>query len=183
MYNAGFRSWNITSPTTTSSRARSRSSTSKSFSASFPAKRPRPRSSGRLQGRAHLILLASAPLPDDPGSVVPVSFKVAHEIKRRRDRAQARRPGRAAARSRAFRRPPGALHLDRRHPARLARPGAFPRPHRAAGALGDRAGLRRDRRQDEEPVLRDARHARPPAVRGREVRAQRRPTTPSRRST
>ena len=34
----------------------------------------------RLKGRAHLILLASAPLPDDPGSVVPVSFKVAHEI-------------------------------------------------------------------------------------------------------
>ena len=34
----------------------------------------------RLNGRAHLILLANAPLPDDPGSVVPVSFKVAHEI-------------------------------------------------------------------------------------------------------
>jgi hypothetical protein len=35
----------------------------------------------RLQGRAHLILLATAPLPDDPaGTVVPVSFKVAHEI-------------------------------------------------------------------------------------------------------
>jgi hypothetical protein len=35
----------------------------------------------RLKGRAHLILLANAPLPDDPGSVVPVSFKVAHEIR------------------------------------------------------------------------------------------------------
>jgi GNAT superfamily N-acetyltransferase len=36
----------------------------------------------RLQGRAHLILLATAPLPDDPrGAVVPVSFKVAHEIR------------------------------------------------------------------------------------------------------
>jgi len=34
----------------------------------------------RLKDRAHLILLASAPLPDDPGAVVPVSFKVAHEI-------------------------------------------------------------------------------------------------------
>ena len=34
----------------------------------------------RLRGRPHLILLASAPLPDDPGTVVPVSFKVAHEI-------------------------------------------------------------------------------------------------------
>ena len=35
----------------------------------------------RLNGRAHLILLATAPLPDDPGMVVPVSFKVAHEIR------------------------------------------------------------------------------------------------------
>src|SRR6185295_12244926 len=35
-------------------------------------------------------------------------------------------------------------------------------------------GLRRNRRQDEEQVLRHARDARPPAVRGREVRAQRR---------
>jgi hypothetical protein len=34
----------------------------------------------RLKDRAHLILLASAPLPDDAGTVVPVSFKVAHEI-------------------------------------------------------------------------------------------------------
>ena len=35
----------------------------------------------RLIGRAHLILLANAPLPDNPGTVVPVSFKVAHEIR------------------------------------------------------------------------------------------------------
>jgi hypothetical protein len=35
----------------------------------------------RLGGRAHLILLANAPLPDDPGTVVPVSYKVAHEIR------------------------------------------------------------------------------------------------------
>jgi GNAT superfamily N-acetyltransferase len=35
----------------------------------------------RLERRAHIILLATAPLPDDPGSVVPVSFKVAHEIR------------------------------------------------------------------------------------------------------
>ena len=34
----------------------------------------------RLSGRAHLILLANASLPDDPATVVPVSFKVAHEI-------------------------------------------------------------------------------------------------------
>jgi hypothetical protein len=35
----------------------------------------------RLNGRAHLILLATAPLSDDRGTVVPVSFKVAHEIR------------------------------------------------------------------------------------------------------
>jgi GNAT superfamily N-acetyltransferase len=36
---------------------------------------------GRLQNRDHLILMATAPLADDPGSVVPVSYKVAHEIR------------------------------------------------------------------------------------------------------
>jgi len=36
---------------------------------------------GRLQNRDHLILMAMAPLPDDPGTVVPVSYKVAHEIR------------------------------------------------------------------------------------------------------
>jgi len=36
---------------------------------------------GRLENRDHLILMAMAPLPDDPGSVVPVSYKVAHEIR------------------------------------------------------------------------------------------------------
>ena len=35
----------------------------------------------RLNGRSYLILLATAPLSDDPGTVVPVSFKVAHEIR------------------------------------------------------------------------------------------------------
>lgn len=36
---------------------------------------------GRLKNRDHLILMAMAPLPDDPGTVVPVSYKVAHEIR------------------------------------------------------------------------------------------------------
>ena len=47
----------------------------------FPRKKTAAEIVRRLQGRAHLILLANAPLPDDPGTVVPVSFKVAHEIK------------------------------------------------------------------------------------------------------
>jgi GNAT superfamily N-acetyltransferase len=46
----------------------------------FPRKKTAAEIIRRLQGRAHLILLANAPLPDDPGTVTPVSFKVAHEI-------------------------------------------------------------------------------------------------------
>src|SRR5436190_1799853 len=51
------------------------------FFGEFPRKKTATEIVHRLNGRAHLILLANAPLPDDPGSVVPVSFKVAHEIK------------------------------------------------------------------------------------------------------
>src|SRR5881409_4236238 len=50
------------------------------FFGEFPRKKTAAEIVRRLEGRAHLILLANAPLPDDPGSVVPVSFKVAHEI-------------------------------------------------------------------------------------------------------
>ena len=46
----------------------------------FPRKKTAPEIIRRLQGRSHLILMANAALPDDLGSVVPVSFKVAHEI-------------------------------------------------------------------------------------------------------
>lgn len=36
----------------------------------------------RLSGREHQILMAEAPLPDDPGGArVPVSYKVAHELR------------------------------------------------------------------------------------------------------
>ena len=95
------------------------------FFGEFPRKKTAAEIVRRLEGRAHLILLATAPLPDDPGTVVPVSFKVAHEITHRRDRAEARRSRPPAARLRAVRRPARALHLDRRHAARLARPGHF----------------------------------------------------------
>src|SRR5713101_8376138 len=46
----------------------------------FPRKKTAAEIMHRLQGRSHLILLANASLLDDPGTVVPVSFKVAHEI-------------------------------------------------------------------------------------------------------
>ena len=51
------------------------------FFGEFPRKKTASEIVRRLQGRSHLILLATAPLPDDRRTVVPVSFKVAHEIK------------------------------------------------------------------------------------------------------
>jgi GNAT superfamily N-acetyltransferase len=50
------------------------------FFGEFPRKKTAAEIVRRLQDRSHLILLASAPLPDDPATVVPVSFKVSHEI-------------------------------------------------------------------------------------------------------
>jgi hypothetical protein len=35
----------------------------------------------RLRDRDHIILMAEAPLPDDPGMLVPVSYKVGHEVR------------------------------------------------------------------------------------------------------
>jgi hypothetical protein len=35
----------------------------------------------RLSDRDHQILMAEAPLPEDPSNLVPVSFKVAHELR------------------------------------------------------------------------------------------------------
>lgn len=35
----------------------------------------------RLRDREFLILMAEAPLPDDPGVVVPVSYKIVHELR------------------------------------------------------------------------------------------------------
>ena len=36
----------------------------------------------RLGNRDHQILMAEAPLPDDPATVVPVAYKVSHELRR-----------------------------------------------------------------------------------------------------
>ena len=51
------------------------------FFGEFPRKKTAAEIVRRLDGRGHLILLAMAPLPDDPSTVLPVSFKVAHEIR------------------------------------------------------------------------------------------------------
>jgi GNAT superfamily N-acetyltransferase len=47
----------------------------------FPRKKLASEVVQRLQSRDHQILMAEAPLPEDPGTVVPVSFKVAHELR------------------------------------------------------------------------------------------------------
>ncbi len=47
----------------------------------FPRKKTATEIMDRLRHREFLILIAEAPLPDDPGMVAPVSFKVVHEIR------------------------------------------------------------------------------------------------------
>ena len=47
----------------------------------FPRRKTSAEVIGRLDGRDHQILMAEAPLPDDPSTVVPVSYKVAHELR------------------------------------------------------------------------------------------------------
>ena len=47
----------------------------------FPRKKTAAEVMQRLDDRDHQILMAEASLPDDPGTVVPVSFKVAHELR------------------------------------------------------------------------------------------------------
>ena len=50
------------------------------FFLDFPRKKTAAEVIDRLSDRDHQILMAEAPLSSDPGTVVPVSFKVAHEI-------------------------------------------------------------------------------------------------------
>ena len=47
----------------------------------FPRKKTAAEVMARLQGREYLILMAEAPLPDDPGVIVPVAYKVVHEVR------------------------------------------------------------------------------------------------------
>ncbi len=51
------------------------------FFGEFPRRKTAAEIMARLEGRDHLILMATAPLADDPGAAVPVSYKVAHEIR------------------------------------------------------------------------------------------------------
>ena len=49
----------------------------------FPRKKTAQEVITRLRDRESLILMAEAPLPDDPGLIVPVSYKIVHEIRTR----------------------------------------------------------------------------------------------------
>jgi GNAT superfamily N-acetyltransferase len=49
----------------------------------FPRKKTAAEITARLRDREYLILIAEAPLPDDPGMVAPVAFKSVHEIRAR----------------------------------------------------------------------------------------------------
>jgi hypothetical protein len=51
------------------------------FFLDFPRKKSAAEVVKRLSDRDHQILMAEASLPDDPSTIVPVSFKVAHELK------------------------------------------------------------------------------------------------------
>jgi hypothetical protein len=53
------------------------------FFLDFPRKKTAAEVVQRLRDRDHQILMAEAPLPDDPATIVPVSFKVAHELRAR----------------------------------------------------------------------------------------------------
>ena len=47
----------------------------------FPRRKTAAEIMNRLRDRESLILMAEAPLPDDPGMLVPVSYKVVHEVR------------------------------------------------------------------------------------------------------
>jgi GNAT superfamily N-acetyltransferase len=47
----------------------------------FPRKKTAQEIINRLKEREFLILMAEAPLPDDPATIVPVAYKIVHEIR------------------------------------------------------------------------------------------------------
>jgi hypothetical protein len=55
------------------------------FFSEFPERKTAAEIMARLDGREYQILIAEAPLPDDPSTVVPVSYKVSHELREHED--------------------------------------------------------------------------------------------------
>jgi hypothetical protein len=60
------------------------------FFGEFPRRKTAAEIIHRLRDRESLILMAEAPLPDDPGMRVPVSYKVVHELKANEQEAKLR---------------------------------------------------------------------------------------------
>jgi hypothetical protein len=58
------------------------------FFGEFPRKKTAQEIVKRLKDREFLILIAEAPLPDDPGMIAPVAFKVVHELKQHENEAK-----------------------------------------------------------------------------------------------
>ena len=81
------------------------------FFLDFPRKKTAAEVVRRLGNRDHQILMAEAPLPDDPSAIVPVSFKVAHELEGG-ERSEARRPRRPARGRRRVRRTAHPVSVD-----------------------------------------------------------------------
>ena len=52
------------------------------FFGEFPRKKTAAEIIERLRDREHLIHMIEAPLPDEPGPIVPVAYKVGHELRR-----------------------------------------------------------------------------------------------------
>jgi hypothetical protein len=51
------------------------------FFGEFPRRKTAAEIVNRLDERDHIILMAEAEMPDDPGTIVPVSYRVAHELR------------------------------------------------------------------------------------------------------
>ena len=111
------------------------------FFGEFPRKKTAAEIANRLSDREFLILMAEARLPDDAGTVVPVAFKVVHELREVEPEPKLRDLVNRLKDSRPIRRTEGALQLDWRNAARLARAGAVQGPHRGVGGLGSRIRL------------------------------------------
>jgi hypothetical protein len=142
----------------------------------FPRKKTAREIINRLSSREFLILMAEAPLPEDPGMVVPVAYKIVHELRANENEPKlvdlvgrlsdcVKFEGRKVLYSWI-----GGTRRDWRGQGHFR---ALTEESEAwAHASGACLGISRSGRQDEEPLLRHARHARPAGVRCHQVRGQ-----------
>ena len=136
----------------------------------FPRKKTATEIVSRLRDREFLILMAEAPLRDDPGTIVPVAFKIVHEIRANETEPKLVDLVARLHEQREVRGSQGALQLGGRHAPRLARPGPLPGADRGIRSVGARGRVSRSRGQDQESLLRHARHARPARVQRDQIR-------------